>query len=346
MQLPFYKAVRGKKEFDKKVKKLDSTDSHNTLSNKASILDVQNGRKAGPGTLPNDKVKGRCGHLSKPKKNIIVATKRRKGRVVTSTFVGTSAEPNNFNGRIRHVELGKRIVRNPRPPLHKPVFTSTKVSMAGFTVSGIESETSFLERTWPVFAAKELMDNPYDWFDECYPNNSKQDRKISFRVRPIDIGIRIAVRNSNVDNIPVFQNLELTFDLSIWHSSKRNQHKGGTGALRDALKRIFKMGYASWTSGYNSQDSFIDRQWNEPIILTFNGRQHTAVLYVDKDNQDAKVIINRNYDSVIDISNDTEVSVALPTKYDYCSILDQLKQYYKIYKIPKRRIDFSFEEVQ
>ena len=217
--------------------------------------------------------------------------------------------------------------------------------MAGFTVSGIESETSYLERTWPLFGAKELMDNCYDWFNEFYPSSPKQDRRISLRVWPFEYGIRIAVRNSNVDNIPVFQNLGLTFDLSIWHSSKRNQHKGGTGALGDALKRILKMGYASWTRGYNSQDSFIDRQWDEPIVLTFNGQQHTAVLYVDKDNQNVKVIINRNFDAVIEIGNDTEDSVALPTKDDYGSILNQLRQYYKIYKIPKTRTDFSFEEV-
>jgi hypothetical protein len=217
--------------------------------------------------------------------------------------------------------------------------------MAGFTASGIESETSYPERSWPLFAGKELMDNAYDWFNEVYPKSPQQDRKISLRVSSFGHGIRIAVRNSNVDNIPVFQNLGLTFDLAIWHSSKRNQHKGGTGALGDALKRILKMGYASWTSGYNAQDSFIDRQWDEPIVLTFNGQQHTAVLNVDKDNQTSEVRVNRNHDAVIEIGNDTEVSVALPTKYDYNSIVDELKQYYKIYKIPKTRTDFSFEAV-
>jgi len=264
--------------------------------------------------------------------------------VRTSPTVG--GEPSNNFSCIRHVELGRGIVKKTGAPLHQPVFTSTKVSMAGFTVSGIESETSYLERTWPLFAAKELMDNPYDWFNEVYPTSPKQDRKISLRTWSFEHGIRIAVRNSNVDNIPVFQNLGLTFDLAIWYSSKRNQHKGGTGALGDALKRILKMGYASWTSGYNSQDSFIDRQWDEPIVLTFNRQQYKAVLSVDKDSQNAKVIINRNHDAVIEIGNDTEVSVALPTKRDYSSIVDQLRQYYKIYKIPKRLTEFSFEEVQ
>jgi hypothetical protein len=52
----------------------------------------------------------------------------------------------------------------------------------------------------------------------------------------------------------------------------------------------------SWTNVYNSQHSFIDRQWDEPIVLTFNGQNNTAILNVDKDNQNAKVIINHLYD--------------------------------------------------
>jgi hypothetical protein len=93
--------------------------------------------------------------------------------VMASSTVG--GEPNNSDGvrhdGVRHVGLGRGIVKKMGPPSYKEVFTSTKVSMAGFTVSGIQSETSYLERTWPLFAAKELMDNPYDWFNEVFPNN-------------------------------------------------------------------------------------------------------------------------------------------------------------------------------
>ncbi len=60
--------------------------------------------------------------------------------------------------------------------------------MAGFTVSGIESETSYLERIWPLFAAKELMDSTYDWFNEV-TNSPKQDRRISLRVWAFEHGI-------------------------------------------------------------------------------------------------------------------------------------------------------------
>jgi hypothetical protein len=212
--------------------------------------------------------------------------------------------------------------------------------MVGFTVAGIESELNCLQYQWPIFGAKELMDNPYDWFNECYPGSPKEDRKITLRVWQIDgVGIRIAVRNS-VDNIPLFQDLASTFDFAISYSTKRYQNKGGTGDQGDALKRLLKMGYASWTSGYNFTDSFVDKQWEEPMILTFNGMQYTAVLHVDQHFQNAKVIINQNYDAKIIIGNGTEISAAPPVN-NYFMTRDRIEQYYKIYKIPKILVDFN-----
>jgi hypothetical protein len=73
------------------------------------------------------------------------------------TSYRVSGERNNSD-HVRHVGLGRGIVKKMGPPSYKEVFTSTKVSMAGFTVSGIQSETSYLERTWPLFAAKELKE--------------------------------------------------------------------------------------------------------------------------------------------------------------------------------------------
>lgn len=83
-------------------KKSKANTSSNNLLNNVSLLDLESGLKAGSGSLPNDKVRRRCYNLSKPKKKIIVTTKTHKRRVNTSTFVDMSAEPNNFNGRIRH----------------------------------------------------------------------------------------------------------------------------------------------------------------------------------------------------------------------------------------------------
>ena len=297
----------------------------------------------------------------KPKKNIIVTTKRRKGRVSTSPFVATSAEPNNFNGRIRHVEFKPGNVKKQRiPPTssndssirgrgHRPVYTASKVSMAGFTVRGIESEISYVQAEWPTVMIKELGDNGYDFFREPYQNTPKEHRRIAYHIShpypdklslPEYSIIRIAVTSSNVDDIPVFQDLQSVFDLNRYYSSKRGQYKGGTGELGDALKRMLKMGYASWTSHYFNQGE-PNIQWNEPIILTFNKKRYLALLHVDTEIEEAKVVITQDRDAVID-SPDTTVSVAIPIVHDYTNVVLQLKRYYNIYKIPKIRTSFSF----
>jgi hypothetical protein len=259
-----------------------------------------------------------------------------------------------INSPIGHVELTPRNVKKQHiasiaPIRNKPVYTAAKVSMAGFTVRGIESEISYTQQEWPTVAIKELGDNPYDFFKEFYPNSPKDHRKIAYHIwRPYPDNwsvaeyfmIRIAVTSSNVDNIPVFEDLPLVFDLNRYYSSKRGQYKGGTGELGDALKRMLKMGYASWTS-HRLNEGKPNIQWEEPIILTFNRQRYKVFLHVDTEVDEAKVIINRDYDAVID-NTDTIVSVALPIVYSYEDAVFYLRQYYNIYKIPKIRIDFSF----
>jgi hypothetical protein len=201
-------------------------------------------------------MKKKCDRIDgKPRKDIVVTTKRPNGPISTSTLVDRSAKPNNSNGRIRHVESSGRNVKKPRPPLlPKPVYTAAKVSMAGFTVRGIENEISYVQRDWPTFVIKELGDNHYDFFKEFYPNSPKEHRRIAYNIwQPYPSNpstaeyfiIRIAVASSNVDNIPVFEDLQGVFDLTKYYSSKRSQYKGGTGELGDALKRMLKIGYAS-----------------------------------------------------------------------------------------------------
>lgn len=238
---------------------------------------------------------------------------------------------------------------SPYPPIRQGVYTAAKVSMVGFTVRGIESEISYVQREWPTVALKELGDNPYDFFKEFYRDSPKEHRKIAYHVwRPYSNNwnipeyfmIRIAVTSSNVDKIPVFEDLQLVFDLNRYYSSKRGQYKGGTGELGDALKRMLKMGYASWTS-HSLNEGKQNIQWEEPIILTFNQQRYTVLLHVDTEIDEAKIIINRDYDAVIN-NTETEVSVALPIICNYEDAVYQLRQYYKIYKIPKIRTDMSF----
>ena len=88
--------------------------------------------------------------------------------------------------------------------------------------------------------------------------------------------VHVAVRNSNVDNIPVFEDLDRIFDFNVWHSTKRNQHRMTCGSLGDALKRSLGMGYASWTKDYNASETFEDKQWEQPVIVRCNGKEFRA----------------------------------------------------------------------
>lgn len=250
----------------------------------------------------------------------------------------------------RHVDLPSKIRKNTLPP-SKPVSTTDSQSMAYVTVKNIESETSYLERDWSLFVLKELEDNAFDWLNDYYPARSPKDkeiRKISVRIwittEADNKLLHIAVRNSNVNNKPAFKKLYKTFDFYVWHSTKRNQHRMTTGSLGDALKRCLGMGYASWTSDYNPDETFEEKEWNEPLIIRANGFEYKAFIKVDTSRQIIRAEIHQNEKPTRDVDNDTEVEVTLPLSKsldDDEFWVGRLKRYYNIYKIGKSRTDFS-----
>ena len=218
--------------------------------------------------------------------------------------------------------------------------------MSYITVKVIESETSYLLFLWPIFALKELMDNAWDFLNDYYPNNPNEDRKIGVTIK-VDLKpngeksiLRIAVRNSNADDIPVFGDLDSVFDFDQWYSTKRYQHRETCGSLGDFLKRGLGMGYASWTEDVNNNNSFTDKQWEEPLIVKHNGEENRVYITVNKgSNEPIKVEFEEgpSYSASY-----TEVEVALPVGQSIEDIVSKLEQYYKIYKIGKSRTDFSF----
>ena len=227
-----------------------------------------------------------------------------------------------------------------------PVATSTVKMMSYIAVKAIESETSYHLSLWSIFALKELMDNAWDFLNDYYPNNPKEDRKIGVTIK-VDLKpngeksiLRIAVRNSNVDNVSVFEDLDSVFDYDRWYSTKRYQHRETCGSLGDFLKRGLGMGYASWTEGINDDNSFTDKQWEEPLIVKHNGEENRVYITVNKgSNEPIKVEFEEgpSYSASY-----TEVEVALPIGQSIEDIVSKLEQYYKIYKIGKSRTDFSF----
>lgn len=240
---------------------------------------------------------------------------------------------------------------SPNPP---PVFTSISQKKKYITVEGIVSDISYPGEDWPNVALKELPDNAYEFYVINYPNATAEARKVSIRIK-IDTQtyshakiFRIAVRNSNVDNLVAFPELHAVFDYDRWGSTKRDQHRMTAGGLGDFLKRVLGMGYALWTANDNPEDTdsdpFEDKQWPEPIILRFAGKEYRIFLVVSGDR-----LLTQGWDKPVpseSIGTDIEVEAALPLvypwTYDYHILIKRLEDYYRIFKLIKRNVDFSF----
>lgn len=109
------------------------------------------------------------------------------------------------------------------------------------------------------------------------------------------------------------------------------------------------MGYASWTKDYDPNESFEDKQWNEPLIVRCNKQVFKIFLIVNI----ARSTIDRDIKQekpTSDIGNDTEVQVTLPIASSSSSndsdfrgdflihgeyLIERLQEYYKKYRIGK-----------
>lgn len=226
------------------------------------------------------------------------------------------------------------------------IETLTKQRMGYFTILNIETETSHRHQDWYEFSLKELMDNACDWLNDHYRARKPEDkeiRKIGVRIWLTSNGndnqfVHIAVRNSNVNNKPVFQNLDKKFDYDNWSSTKRNQHRMTSGSLGDALKRIPGMAYALWTDGFNHEETFEEKQWNEPVIIRCNGKEFRV--FIRDPNTEAEILENS---PTRDIGPDTEVEVTLPIiDIDVENLLLYMKAYFLSFKISKVRTYCEF----
>jgi hypothetical protein len=329
------------------------------------------------GKLTNGKIViGACSH-----KSLKEMIDRKRGDIPRRSQTEQSrrgVQPNDSNIYMPNQNKNCPTPLSANVPLRRkgPVATSTKQIAGYFTVSGIENELSILENMWPCFALKELSDNAYDWLNDYYPNSSvDKDNNNSSRLRRRCIAIhiqidkmpndtdltrvfRIAVRNSNVDQIEAFggglEGLGQIFDYTQWLSTKRYQHRMTAGSLGDYLKRHGGMGYASWNniahsscSGDNDRETDIDDiQWEEPIIFRFNGSEYRVFVYYDRYKGLPDLVIK--YAGKSDAIDYTEVECALPVSRINCNgdavpLFDKLYQYYTWYKIPKADIKFSLD---
>jgi len=260
---------------------------------------------------------------------------------------------------IRHDSFDDKMGKNSHSPKKSkirpvPVSTTDRQSMSYVTVRNIESATSHLQVNWPIFVLKELEDNAYDWLNDNYETKNSEDkefRKIAVRIwiatnnefKNVSF-VHIAVRNSNNNNFPVFDDLSKTFDFQSWHSTKRNQHRMTTGSLGDALKRCLGMGYALWTSDYDPEVTFDEKQWHEPLVVRCNRKEFKIFLKVDFSKQEIWAEIKQMNQQTVNIGNDTEIEVTLPIENsldEHEKLLAIMKSYYDRYKIGKFSNKFS-----
>jgi hypothetical protein len=276
--------------------------------------------------------------------------------------------------RIRLVQLGQKIDKKPTPPIKRKVVkagsvsTSTRQITSYTTTNGIYIDTGVSGFQYPEFAVKELMENAYDFLQEFYPveyGNNKDTRRISIHVKIEPIAsviaslppkqttefnppkvithlIRIAVRNSNVDNKPVFEDLGAIFDYDRWYSTKRDQFRITTGALGDYLKRSLGMAYALWTSDFNPENSLEGEQWDEPVIFRCNGQERKVYIHVEPGE---KVEPSFSEPVECDIGGSTEVEVILPIATECVShkqLIWTLRNYCRKARYSKIKTEITF----
>lgn len=255
-----------------------------------------------------------------------------------------------------------------------PVGTSTKQMAGYFTISGIQNETTVLEKDWPLFALKENCDNSWDWLNDFYATTVPMN-VYNYRARRY-IGIRawidkisgdpnetrifhLCVRNSNTDEIRIqeFEQLDQIFNYAQWQSTKRYQHRATTGALGDYLKRHGGMSHASWTDNIKYDTANYDddnRQWPIPIFLRFNGKEYQVYVSYNKYTGIPSAVIEGPTRS--DATKYTEVECSLPISKVNCdgdpnasnalyrmSLVGKLLRYYKLYKFGKANTFFSLD---
>jgi hypothetical protein len=101
------------------------------------------------------------------------------------------------------------------------------------------------------------------------------------------------------------------------------------------------VGYASWTEGINDDNSFTDKQWEEPLIVIHNGEENRVYITVNKgSNEPIKVEFEEGSSHS---ATYTEVEFPLPIdRLIEDKVRAELEQYYKRYIIGKSRTEFSF----
>lgn len=226
------------------------------------------------------------------------------------------------------------------PAFDDDIFTSRRHSMDYFTVDGVKLRTGYQhEREWTFLPIRELVDNAADFLTKNYRGAS--DTYIKTWITKNDELLRIKVRNSNYNDIRVLQDSRFVFDYDMRYGSKQNVYVISRGMLGDALKQILSLGYVL-KHLHEDGNSFVDEQWDRPLIIRHNRQEQKVYLQVDKANQIGNVTIENSSQELE--YTDTEIEVTLPNVGLFVPKSDIVK-FCKKYPIFTTDISFEFRIV-
>lgn len=189
----------------------------------------------------------------------------------------------------------------------REVFTSSDPNFWEYVrLKDFTKKTGIDEKDCHAFAIKELCDNSADFIEKHGYSNARIILNI-VNDRKNDI-ITISVSNSNFTDIPVFNNLDQTFNYKRLYSSKSNQYKVTRGAQGDALKELGTMGYMLATNGESG--GVEDKPWNFPTIVQHNKKVERIYIEVDRKHRTIKPRSERP--NTCD-NSDTKITITLPT---------------------------------
>lgn len=221
--------------------------------------------------------------------------------------------------------------------------TSRKHSMDYVTADGITLRTGYSDKPlWYLVAIRELLDNAADFLWKYYLGSS--NAAITVDIYKSDQVFRLKVRNSNDNDIHVFSDAEISaiFDFEGRYGSKQDVHIIFRGMLGDALKQILAFGYALLHVNEDGS-TFIDKQWDQPLIIRHNKSECKYILEVDTANQriETKPVGKREF---TEIGTDTEIELTLPVIDEVNGLLTRsyIEQFCRKYPTFTSDISFKF----
>jgi hypothetical protein len=227
------------------------------------------------------------------------------------------------------------------PPLPE-ISSYRKHSMDYFTRDGVILRTGFSNLVhWFLLCIRELLDNAIDFMVRYY--QGADNCVITVDVFKDDNVFRLKVKNSNYNDYKAFSNKAAIFNFEGRYGSKQDLHIISRGMLGDAQKQILAFGYILIHLNDDGSE-FVEKQWEEPLIVRHNGNEYKIYLKVDKIRQ-ISIVSGLDRPTAEVPHKDTEIELTLPIPNKVLNDLNRacIENFCKKYPLFTTDITFKFQ---